>query len=222
MFGLKLGKRAKTLEQARSENPQFFVFNPDPERLSQPRTIICTGMGRSGTTAVMSLIEYLGIWVGARASSPNRENNELRKAIAAGPEEAAALIAKYNARHRVWGFKSPSLRRGLSETLEMFRNPMIIVPHRDVVGKLGRQMIAEDKQVTLNDIHRLIISHRRLVEELKKVEAPQLHLAFPLLVGSQQEALQAIADFVGVEVPKGDLATHMQRIRNRYLAAAPH
>lgn len=209
------------LESSRVQNPQFFVFNENRELLDQPRTIICTGMGRSGTTAVMSLIEFLGVWVGAKDDSPNRENKELRKAIAAGPEAAEALIAKYNKRLPIWGFKAPSLRRGLADTLRMFRNPMIVVPHRDPVGKLGRQMVAEQKEVTLHDIHRLIISHRRLIEELKQVEAPQLHMSFPLVVGSPRDALQAISNFVGLPIRKGDLEAHMNRFRHQYLAAIP-
>lgn len=201
------------------ENPQYFVFNQDPALLNGPRTIICTGMGRSGTSAVMSLVEFLGVWVGARDDSPNRENKELRKAIAAGPEAAAAMIANYNERFPIWGFKAPNMRRGLADTLRMFRNPMIIVPHRDPVGKLGRQMIAEQREVTLQDIHRLIISHRRLIEELKQVAAPQLHIAFPLLVGSQQEALRAISEFVGLPIPDRNLTSHMSQLRSQYLAA---
>lgn len=201
------------------ENPQYFVFNEDRALLNEPRTIICTGMGRSGTSAVMSLVEFLGVWVGAREDSPNRENKELRKAIAAGPEAAAEIIASYNERYPVWGFKAPNMRRGLADTLLMFRNPLIIVPHRDPVGKLGRQMIAEQRDVTLQDIHRLIISHRRLIEELKRVEAPQLHIAFPLLVGSQKEALRAISNFVGLPIPDRNLTNHMSQLREQYLAA---
>jgi hypothetical protein len=202
------------------KNPQYFVFNEDRTLLTGPRTIICTGMGRSGTSAVMSLVEFLGVWVGARHDSPNRENKELRGAIGAGTDAAAAMIASYNKRFPIWGFKAPNMRRGLAETLRMFRNPLIIVPHRDPIGKLGRQMVAEQRQMTLQDIHRLIISHRRLIEELKQVEAPQLHIAFPLLVGSQQEALRAISEFVGLPMPKGDLQTHMDHFRERYLGPA--
>lgn len=203
------------------ENPQYFVFNEDRALLNQPRTIICTGMGRSGTSAVMSLVEFLGVWTGVRDDSPNRENKELRRAIGVGPEAAQDLIATYNERFPIWGFKAPNMRRGLADTLRLFRNPMLIVPHRDPVGKLGRQMLAEQKEVTLQDIYRLIISHRRLVEELKQVEAPQLHIAFPLLVGSQEEALGAISDFVGLPIPDRDLGNHMRHFRGQYLAAVP-
>lgn len=203
------------------ENPQYFVFNEDRALLNQPRTIICTGMGRSGTSAVMSLVEFLGVWTGVRDDSPNRENKDLRRAIGVGPEAAQDLIATYNERFPIWGFKAPNMRRGLADTLRLFRNPMLIVPHRDPVGKLGRQMVAEQKEVTLQDIHRLIISHRRLIEELKQVEAPQLHIAFPLLVGSQEEALGAISNFVGLPIPDRNLANHMSHFRGQYLAAVP-
>jgi hypothetical protein len=203
------------------KNPQFFVFNEDRALLDQPRTIICTGMGRSGTSAVMSLVEFLGVWTGVQDDSPNRENKRLRRAIAAGPQAAQAIIDDYNCQFPIWGFKAPSLRKDLAETLRMFRNPMIIVPHRDPVGKLGRQMVSENKEITLEDLHRLMIAHRRLIEELTQVDAPQLHMAFPLLISSQEEALNAISHFIGMPIPDGDLTGHMRQLREQYLSAVP-
>jgi hypothetical protein len=200
------------------ENPQHFVFNEDPALLQQARTVICTGMGRSGTSAVMSLLKFLGVWVGAERDSRNLENKELRRAIAADEAAAQEIISGYNQRFEIWGFKTPGVRKTLAETLRLFRNPILIIPHRDVVGKLGRHAASENRKVVLRDIQRLIVAQRRMVNQLEQINAPQLHIGFPLLVGFPEAALKAIADFVGLPIPEGDLLGHMRDDRNRYLA----
>jgi hypothetical protein len=199
------------------DNPQYFVFNENRSLLDQPRTVICTGMGRSGTSAVMSLLDFLGLWVGDNARVRTRENKALKRALHQDLSEAAGLIAEYNAEFPIWAFKAPSLRRSLSEVIKLFRNPLVIVPHRDVVGILGRLMVSEGKPVQIDDLYRSIVGQRRMIEQLKEIDVPQLHISFPLLVGSQEEALRAISEFVGLPVPHGDLQSHMDHFHQRYL-----
>jgi hypothetical protein len=199
------------------DNPQYFVFNENRALLDEPRTIICTGMGRSGTSAVMSLLDFLGLWVGDNARVRTRENKALKRALHEDLSEAEALISEYNDKFPVWAFKAPSLRRGLREAVKLFRNPLLIVPHRDVVGILGRLMASEGKPVQLDDLYRSIIGQRRMIEQLKQIDVPQLHIAFPLLVGSQEESLRAISEFVGLPMPSGDLHAHMDHFHERYL-----
>jgi hypothetical protein len=201
------------------DNPQYLVFNENRDLLHLPRTIICTGLGRSGTSAVASLVEFLGVWVGVPAHSRNRENKELIRALGDGPEAASRLIAEYDERFPVWGFKAPSLRKRLHETLELFRNPLVIVPHRDVVGRLGRQTVSGQQQATFERLQSGIQNQRRLIEELERVSAPQLHISFPLLTESPEQSLRIISDFTGVPIPQGDVRVHMNRFREQYLAA---
>jgi hypothetical protein len=199
------------------DNPQYLVFNENRALLDRPRTIICTGQGRSGTSAVMSLIEFLGVWVGVQPSSRNRENRELKKAFREGPETAKKLIEDYNERFPVWGFKAPSLRKDLNETIGLFRNPIVIVPHRDAVGRLGRQMVSGDQPVSFDILRRTVVGQRRLLDELQDVTAPQLHISFSLLSGSPEDAIKAISEFAGIPVPEGNVRAHANKFRRRYL-----
>ena len=199
------------------DNPQYFAFNENRSLLDEPRTVICTGMGRSGTSAVMSLLDFLGLWVGDNARVRTRENKALKRALQEDLSAAEAMIAEYNAQFPVWAFKAPSLRRELREVTRLFRNPLLIVPHRDVVGILGRIMASEGKPIAIEDLYRSIIGQRRMLEQLQSIDVPQLHLAFPLLTSSQDIAARAIADFVGLPMPAGDLHAHMQHYHQRYL-----
>jgi hypothetical protein len=199
------------------DNPQYLIFNENRELLEQPRTIICTGVGRSGTSGVTSLIEYLGVWVGVPDYSRNRENKQLIRALNEGAEAASALISEYNQHYPVWGFKAPGLRKGLKQTLEMFRNPLIIVPHRDVVGRLSRQVVSGGRQLTFNTFRDSVMQQRRLLDELDRVPAPQLHLSFSLVTSAPEEALSAISAFTGLPIPEGELQAYMESSRERYL-----
>ena len=199
-------------------NPCHLSFNTHRELLQGPRTILCTGLGRSGTSAVASLLEYLGVWLGVPENSRNRENKVLIRALREGPEEAKQVIAGYNAQYPVWGFKMPAARGSLSDLLPLFRNPLVIVPHRDVVGRLSRQSISGSQQSTFENLRRAVIQQRRLLEALEPIVIPQLHLSFGLLTDAPDEAVKIIAEFVGLPVPKGSARVHMERRRNLYLA----
>jgi hypothetical protein len=200
------------------DNPNYLVFNEDRTLLEGPRTILCTGLGRSGTSAVASLLEYLGLWLGVPASSRNRENKDLIRAFDEGPEAAKSLIADYDRRFPVWGFKAPGARNELTDWLPLFRNPLLIVPHRDVIGRLGRQSVSGGRQATFDNLRRAIIHQRRLLEALEPVTVPQLHISFSLLSDAPEEALAIIADFTGLTIPEGDVRAFMQESRERYLA----
>jgi hypothetical protein len=211
---------AGKLHQEEERNPQYLILNENRELLQGPRTIVCTGLGRSGTSAVASLVEFLGVWLGVKPSSRNRENVELRRALNEGSEAAKHLIAEYDAQFPVWGFKAPGARKDLEQSLPLFRNPLVIVPHRDVIGRMGRQILSGGHEATLEALRRGVISQRRLLEALQPITAPQLHMSFSLVADRPEEALAVISDFVGVPVPAGDVREHMTESQERYLAGA--
>jgi hypothetical protein len=88
-----------------------------------------------------------------------------------------------------------------------------------VVGRLGRQTVSGQQQATFERLQSGIQNQRRLIEELERVSAPQLHISFPLLTESPEQSLRIISDFTGVPIPQGDVRVHMNRFREQYLAA---
>lgn len=70
----------------------------------------------------------------------------------------------------------------------------------------------------MDDIYRAVSGQRRLIDELRSMTLPQLHISFQLLITAPDEALRAVADFIGVTVPEGDLRAHVHEARTRYLA----
>lgn len=214
----KASGKKRQPQQPPADNPNYLLFNEDRELLQHPRTILCTGLGRSGTSAVASLLEFLGLWLGVPESSRNRENKQLIRAFEEGPESAKTLIDGYDERFPVWGFKAPSARSDLAQWIPLFRNPLIIVPHRDVVGRLGRQSVSGGIQATFENLHRAVMQQGRLLEALEPITVPQLHISFSLLSDSPEEAVSIISNFTGIPVPKGDVRAFMAERQELYLA----
>jgi hypothetical protein len=214
----KAARKKDRPKQDLVDNPNYLVFHEDRELLKGPRTILCTGLGRSGTSAIASLLEFLGLWLGVPESSRNRENKDLIRAFEESTDAAKTLIADYDERFPIWGFKAPGARTELDDWLPLFRNPLLIVPHRDVVGRLGRQSVSGGRQATFDNLRRAIIHQRRLIEALEPVTIPQLHISFSLLSDAPEEALAIIADFTGLAIPEGDVRAFMHESRERYLA----
>jgi hypothetical protein len=120
------------------------------------RTIVITGLGRSGTTMMAALLQEAALPIGEFLADGVLEDRELLDLIAR--RDLAALheaVALRDAREDVWGFKLPNLHRYLRHTdLSVFRNPRMVVVLRDVVAVAVRHAIAEhwDPFDALSDI----------------------------------------------------------------------
>jgi hypothetical protein len=206
---------ARKQQGARSSD--CLVFNENRAFRDHPRTILCVGLAHSGTNGVASLLEFLGVWLGAAAQSVNRQNKALIRALREDADNAKRLIAEYDERLPVWGLKAPAARNELAAWLPLFRNPLIVVPHRDVVGRVGRQSKGGGHNVTQQSLRRSIVQECRLLEALETIAVPQLHVSFSLLTESPEKALAIISEFAGLPVPKGDVRAYLKQARARRL-----
>ena len=77
---------------------------------SAPRTLILTGLARSGTSMLAQAVRAAGIPIGATANNVVREDTEIAAALDVGDfAKLDALVAARDAAHQVWGFKRPNL-----------------------------------------------------------------------------------------------------------------
>lgn len=193
-------------------------MNREMMDLNQPRTIICIGFGRTGTTAVASMMEYLGVFIGDEVQPMNLENLKLGHLIESQKlDEATALIADYNRRFPVWAIKRPKLR-GQLEHLGLFRNPMLIVTHRDPLGiALRSELSLPDARCDLGELIRIEKLNVDFLTRLLDAKCPQLHISFSTIATAPDDILAEVANFVGVPMREGDFTEHQLQNRERYL-----
>jgi len=171
-------------------NKGFIMNRPDACAADGGRTIIVTGLQRSGTSLVASVLRQVGIFMGTEINDSVHEDESLAKILNAQDNgRLKRLIGERDANYGTWGFKFPMLCDALRpEDVALFTNPHIIVPFRDPVSVAVRK--------SLSDYQQPIPALQSVVDELAAMVAFLHQLPFPTLLLSYEKSLVFPADFI--------------------------
>jgi hypothetical protein len=181
---------AATMRDDELINKGVIINRPVGPPVRGGRTFIVTGLHRSGTSLVASLLQQAGIFMGRQINDAVSEDEEMGATLLSGDAGALRrLIDERNANHGTWGFKVPEVYTHLHpERLTLFDNPHLIVTFRDIASIAVRNSLSEYKEVmtALRDA----VSHLdALVTYIGSVRAPSLLLSY-------EKALIFPGDFV--------------------------
>jgi hypothetical protein len=201
-------------------NKGFIVNRQSGER---GRTFIVTGLHRSGTSLVASILRQAGLFMGSEINDAVFEDEAISRILVV--QDLAALrhaIAERNATHAAWGFKFPMLWRALDAgQLTMFDHPRLIVTFRDPVAMAVRTSLSEyrDPMRVLRDVASDQVAMLMFVEQLT---CPNLLLSYEKALTFPHDFIDAIMRFCGMpESPLHDrLVGLIELNRPRYLASA--
>lgn len=175
-------------------NPKYSLLNY-PEVHPGKRTVIVTGLGRSGTSFAASVLAYLGVFLGDEATKRTNEDHRLGSLLEERRDfEASKVIAEYNERHQVWGLKRPSMFIHAARTEKLFRNPRYIITHRDLFAIALRNEIAISRDI-LQSLEKSVDAVSNLYKFMGGTKAPTLHLSFELINADRRKAAEIIRDF---------------------------
>src|SRR5262245_61820264 len=106
------------------------------KRVAREKTLLVTGLARSGTSMLAAVLQAAGIWLGDHVYEPINEDAEITQMLQARDlTRLDALIERQNAAVPIWGFKMPDLHHFLQhDELERFRNPHLLIIYRDPVA----------------------------------------------------------------------------------------
>jgi len=154
------------------------------------RTFIVTGLHRSGTSLVASVLHHAGIFMGRQINDTVFEDEEMGATLLSGDAGALRwLIDERNARHGTWGFKLPEVYTHLRvEQLALFDNAHLIVPFRDIASIAVRNALSEYNEA--------MTALRDAVGQLAALVAYIDRAGGPSLLLSYEKALIFPADFV--------------------------
>jgi len=128
------------------------MFRNVPDYEIDDRTFVVTGAPRAGTTAIMRLLEALGIYI----DFDNPRNLESKKysgdfaSICQDPNFPVELLFN-DTKWGTWGFKAHDLSpyhlfyRKIDTYLAMTHNPTIIIPTRDFLSQGVREQLDNPK-----------------------------------------------------------------------------
>ena len=178
-------------------NKGFVVLRPQAGDAGRAgRTFIVTGLYRSGTTLVASMLRQVGMFMGEEINDIVHEDEAVARIIEEGDRAALLqLVAARNAAYGTWGFKLPMLCRWLAAAdMPLFHQPHVIVTFRDPLAISVRTSLSEyqDPMQALHDAGHDMAAMVRFVEALG---CPTLLVSYEKALVFPSDMVDAIAGF---------------------------
>ena len=188
-----------------------FIINRSATPGRGGRTFIVTGLHRSGTSLVASILRQVGIFMGSDLNEHVHEDEGLAKILLARDTPGLKrTIRQRDADYGTWGFKFPMLSDVLDPSdIKLFTNPHVIIPFRDPVSVAVRR--------SLSDYQDPMPALRATVDAIAATVAFAGPLDCPTLLLSYEKALVFPADFVATLLRFGDLP-RSDTLRDRLIA----
>jgi hypothetical protein len=143
------------------------------------RTFIVTGLHRSGTSLVASILRQVGIFMGTDLNDNVHEDEALAKILIARDKEGLKrTIKERDTNYGTWGFKFPMLSDVLGyQDITLFTNPHIIVPFRDPVSVAVRRSLS-DYQDPMPALRSTVDAIAAMVVFVDRLDCPTLLLSY--------------------------------------------
>ncbi len=202
-------------------NEGFILNHPSGE---PGRTFIVTGLYRSGTSLVASILYQAGLFIGSEFNSAIYEDEEITQALAAKRLDILHnIIGQRNAAHARWGFKCPMLCDTIgADHLDLFDRPRLIVAFRDPVAIAMRTSLSEYRQ-PMQTLHDTMTQQVELMDFLEEVTCPSLLLSYEKALAFPREIIDAILRFCDIP-PSAALRDRLLSLvepnRPQYIATA--
>ena len=179
-------------------NTGFSVLNADRLASSQLPTIISVGVARSGTSMIAGTMANLGIFLGDKSNDVVFEDVAISRAMERGDEAAVrAVIADYDARGTVWGFKRPEIYTRLGKYLPLFRNPRVVAIFRDPVAIAKRNEISMQVPF-LSSLEQTIRKTGELFAVVSSLPVPVMIVSYEKALAEPGAFVDAFSAFCGV------------------------
>lgn len=179
-----------------------------PERRggrNDPRTVVCFGTARGGTSMVAGAIAGLGVFMGddlpVNVEDP-MFNPDLDKSITfdAFCARLPGVIAERDAAHRNWGWKYPVALRYLERIFPLLRNPHLVIVKRDPVPAVLRAK-TDDSQVRVQEVRRRLRVQLDNIDLAAKLGAPALVVSYERASNRPEDFLTSLGRFLQIDPP---------------------
>lgn len=163
------------------------------------RTFIVTGLLRSGTSLIASILLQSGLFIGDEINDIVYEDEAIARALTTGDNDALKrIIGERNANYRSWGFKLPMLFRYLQPAqMALFNDPRLIVTFRDPVS-ISVRMALSEYQEPMQALRDATAELNALMAFVEGVECPSLLLSYEKALTFPHDFVDAIMRFCDI------------------------
>jgi len=170
------------------------------------RTIIIGGNFRGGTTATTRVFQTVGVYMGPPARMGfNQEDIAFQRVFhqrrTINKAALQALIKRRNKERGIWGFKYPGIYNYLTDTVELFRAPHVVLVLRDPVAVARSEYKRTGARFpsVLNEVPRVNAKIINTANILHARGIPVYLLSFEHLLTRTWETVAGLYAFAGIK-----------------------
>ena len=188
------------------------------------RTLIVTGIARSGTSLVAGLLRDAGVFMGEFVHDVVEEDASMLQILSSRDmPRLSGIIQKRNADHGTWGFKVPNLHAFMRyDELSQFRDPHLIIIYRDPVAVSVRNALSEHYG-ELEGLAAATSAAYALARFVQRVPCPVLLLSYEKALAFPNLIIDSLLSFCDLRIDEAARARMFLRVqpnREEYLLAA--
>ena len=187
---------------------------PVPASAETPRTFIVSGLGRSGTSMVATILAGLSVLSRDHSYDVTLEDREFLHLLTT--RDTQGLAAAIRARNRaslVWAFKVPSIHGYLEpKELHRFRNPHLLIVVRDLVSAAFRHAVSEYMDPA-QSFFEAVRGQHDLTRFLEAATCPTLLVSYEKGVRHPDKLILALARFCAIPIDHQKVNGLMELIR---------
>ncbi len=188
------------------------------------RTIVVTGVARSGTSMVAAVLRSAGLHMGDFVHDVVNEDAQMLEIVRSNDLGLLRTTIEHtNARHASWGFKIPNLHAHMRyDSLHLFRNPHLVVVYRDPIAVAVRNALSEHTD-QLAGVLAASAAMQAMTRFAQQAGCPLLLLSYEKILGFPPLLIDSLADFCGLALApaaRAALLTEVKPNNPDYLAAA--
>ena len=173
----------------------------DPRATSAPqeRTIIVSGVARSGTSMVARVLAQAGLDMGEVMDDVVFEDFELFELFSQGSVQALPeAVRKRNQRNPAWGFKRPHIHVHGPEIIDFFRNPRVILTFRDPVAIAERNIISEQYDGAARSLNEAVLDLSEAMRFATALTCPTLLVSYEKAIQNPRRLVESLLSFCGL------------------------
>lgn len=179
------------------------------------RTIIMTGVARSGTSFIGSIFGNLGVPMARSETdvvSGHWENLALREALVERRyDDLERMIGEFNSQYDTWAWKAPAIRNDLKSILKYVRNPCFVFVFKEPLSVAMRKIERNHQADFVKHFRRMFQAYSQLVEFAQETERPCMLVSFDKAAKNTEDTVRSFARYAGVS--DYDVASVIEKTR---------
>lgn len=182
------------------ENNGIILLNRDKiKQYNKEKTIIVLGLPRSGTSMIGKALYALEVFHDDGFLNKNvYEDKKAIKIFEETPEMVEQYIKEQNNKYNIWGFKRPGAFYYINKYIDKIRNPIFIIPFKDILSISLRKNISID--MDFNDSLRETIKQmNELMQYIYQNKTPTILFSYEKAILNPDNFVQEIVKLLVLE-----------------------